>query len=81
MKLEKILKMNVGPNSTRIRGQYPEVPVYSVSDLEDDLFQKPSEMMSSIEGFSGPAFTKTGDLLISITKEKACIVGKGNGGK
>ena len=81
MKFEKILKMNVGPNSTRIRGQYPEVPVYSVSDLEDDLFQKPSEMMSSIEGYSGPAFTKTGDLLISIIKEKACIVGKGNGGK
>ena len=81
MKLEKILKMNVGPNSTRIRGQYPEVPVYSVLDLEDDLFQKPSEMVTSHEEHSGPAFTKAGNLLISIIKEKACIVSEGNGGK
>lgn len=74
MKLEEILKMNVGPNSTRVRAQFPRVPVYSVSDLENDLFQKPSDVTVKEERPYLPVFTKHGDLLISIIKEKACIV-------
>lgn len=79
MKLEEILRMSVGQNSTRIKNLYGDIPVYSVADLENDLFQRPSEE-APLDN-AGPEFTKEGELLISIIKEKACIVGSGNAGK
>lgn len=80
MKLNEILNMTSGPNSSRIKDGYKNIPRYFVTDLEDDLLQVPNESHPLESELKEPIFTREGDLLISIIKEKAAVVGKGREG-
>lgn len=81
MLLEDILDFSAGPNSTRISSKYPQEMFYTALDVDDDLYQlnivTGNESLKQNEAF----FTLEGDLIISVVKEKACVVSKSNAGK
>jgi len=88
-KLGEILKFNAGPNFTRISDKYPSNIFFTTSDIDNDLYQVDEDnkdisniyrydsLIENIEDY----FTNVGDLVISIIKEKACVVGVKNANK
>lgn len=79
--LGDILVFNADPNSTRINDKYPSDTFYNILDLNNDLAKISSNKANATQKIDEPFFTKTGDLIISIIKEKACVIGEGNAGK
>lgn len=81
MNLGEILKFNAGPNRTRIKN-IPQDLCYLATDIDVDLAQvdcKCSTTNTVVQKES--FFTKEGDLIISLIKDKACIVTKKNANK
>lgn len=81
MLLSDILVFNAGPNSTRINDKYQSDTFYNILDLNNDLAQISSNNVGTVSEIDEPFCTRTGDLIISVIKEKACVVGEGNAGK
>lgn len=74
MRLRDIGEIIVGPNPSRLR-KVKEPFLYTVQDMEDDLGQvKGSYILSKAPDIPG-MFTNSGDLVISLMKQQAAVVG------
>jgi len=83
VKLSEILKFSAGPNFTRISNKYPSEIFYTTIDIDDDLYQINNDVrnVDNVSYNKEEYFTKEGDLVLSIIKEKACVVGSSNSNK
>ena len=82
MRLDEVLKFYSTPNVSRIDFDYEKNLLYSINDLENDLYQlNKTDKVIQKKSIKQDYFTHKGDFIISLIKEKATIVSSSNEGK
>lgn len=80
MKLKEIITFKNGPNATRVNKKLSGINFYTINDLNEDICNfNLSLIVKSIMSMDKDFYNlNAGDVVISILKEKASIIGNNN---